>query len=79
MANNENLKRLSPSEAREFGSKGGKASAESRRRKADFRNERLEWIPVLQIGSRTLKHLGEAGDQRDRGAYSTLNGKAYQA
>lgn len=36
MANDENLKRLSPSEAREFGRKGGKASGESRRRKADL-------------------------------------------
>lgn len=37
MANNENLKRLTPSEAREFGRMGGKASGEARRRKADFR------------------------------------------
>lgn len=58
MANNENLKRLSPSEAREFGSKGGKASAESRRRKADFRRtlnllltaeiDNPEWTPILE-------------------------------
>lgn len=58
MANNENLKRLSPSEAREFGSKGGKASVESRRRKADFRKtlnllltaeiDNPEWTPILE-------------------------------
>lgn len=58
MANDENLKRLSPSEAREFGRKGGKASGESRRRKADFRKtlnmlltaeiDNEEWNPVLE-------------------------------
>lgn len=57
MANNENLKRLTPSEAREYGRKGGKASGKARRRRADFKktlnllltaeiaNE--EWTPVL--------------------------------
>lgn len=38
MANNENLVRLSPSEARENGRKGGKASGEARRRKAAMRD-----------------------------------------
>ena len=38
MANNENLIRLSPSEARENGRKGGKASGEARRRKAAMRD-----------------------------------------
>lgn len=37
MANNENLRRLSPSEAREYGRMGGKKSGEVRRRRADFR------------------------------------------
>ena len=27
---------------------------------------------MLQIGSRTLKHLGEAGDQRDRGVVAFI-------
>ena len=58
MANNENLIRLSPSEARENGRKGGKASGEARRRKADCRrtlNQLLttkidspEWTDVLE-------------------------------
>lgn len=58
MANNENLKRLTPSEAREFGRMGGKASGESRRRKADFRKtlnllltaeiDSPEWKPILE-------------------------------
>nr|UCS96134.1 MAG: terminase large subunit [Caudoviricetes sp.] len=39
MANNENLVRLSPSEARENGRKGGRASGEARRRKANFRKD----------------------------------------
>ena len=58
MANNDNLKRLTPSEAREFGRMGGKASGESRRRKADFRKtlnllltaeiDNPEWKPILE-------------------------------
>jgi len=58
MANDQNLRRLTPSEAREYGRRGGKASGESRRRKADFRktlNTLLtldidddEWAPFLQ-------------------------------
>ena len=60
MANNENLipfDKRSVSEARELGRKGGKASGESRRRKADFRKtlnllltaeiNNPEWTPVL--------------------------------
>lgn len=38
MSKNENLRALSPSEAREYGRRGGKASGESRRRKAAMRD-----------------------------------------
>lgn len=58
MANNENLKRLTPSEAREYGKMGGKASGEARRKKADFRKtlntlltteiDSPEWKPMLE-------------------------------
>lgn len=61
MANNENLipfDKRSVNEAREFGRKGGKASGESRRRKADFRKtlnllltaeiDSPEWTPLLE-------------------------------
>lgn len=58
MANDQNLRRLTPSEAREFGRRGGKASGESRRRKADFRKtlnalltaeiESSEWTLILE-------------------------------
>ena len=59
MANDENLKPIrSKSEAREIGRKGGKASGESRRRKADFRKtlnllltaeiDSPEWTPMLE-------------------------------
>jgi len=58
VANNENLIRLSPSEAREYGRRGGKASGESRRKKADFRKtmnalltaeiDSEEWTPLLE-------------------------------
>lgn len=80
MANNENLKPVrTKSEARERGQNGGKASGESRRRKADFRRTQNllltaeinspEWTPALQINSRKSKHPGGAGDQWERGAY----------
>ncbi|MGN6711244.1 hypothetical protein [Anaerocolumna jejuensis] len=58
MANEYNLRRLSPNEAREFGRMGGKASGESRRKKADFRKtlnalltaeiDSPEWSPILE-------------------------------
>ena len=58
MANDRNLVRLSPREARENGRKGGKASGEARRRKADFRRtlnlllttkiDSPEWTPLLE-------------------------------
>ena len=58
MANENNLIRLSPSEAREYGRRGGKASGKARRRKADFRKtlnmlltaeiDSEEWKPVLE-------------------------------
>lgn len=58
MANNGNLRRLSPSEAREYGRRGGKASGEARRKKADFRKtlnalltaeiDSPEWTPLLE-------------------------------
>ena len=58
MANEKNLMRLSPSEAREYGRRGGKASGAARRRKADFRKtlnmlltaeiDSEEWKPVLE-------------------------------
>lgn len=57
MANNENLRRLTPSEAREFGRMGGIKSGEVRRKRADF-NKTLnillsteidnEWKPILE-------------------------------
>lgn len=58
LANEENLKRLTPSEAREYGQRGGKASGEVRRKKADFRKtlnalltaeiDSPEWSPLLE-------------------------------
>lgn len=61
MAGNENLipfSERSKEEAREFGRKGGKASGEARRRKADFRKtlnllltakiDSPEWTPILE-------------------------------
>ena len=48
MANDENLKRLTPSEAREYGKMGGKKSGEVRRRKANFRKT-LNMLPSLLV------------------------------
>lgn len=88
MANNENLRALTPSEAREYGRRGGKASGASRRKKADFRKtlnalltaeiDSPEWTPVLEaLGlNSTLEAAVNAAMIRE-----ALNGdvKAYMA
>ncbi len=59
--NDDNLKRLTPSEARYYGRMGGKASGESRRRKANFRKT-LNYLLTAKIDSpewaETLEALG---------------------
>ena len=59
MANEKNLIRLSPSEAREYGRRGGKASGEARRRKADFRRT-LNMLLTAEIDSEEWKPILEA-------------------
>lgn len=62
MANNENLipfNRRSVSEAREMGRKGGKASGEARRRKADFRKT-LNLLLTAEIDNEEYKPVLEA-------------------
>ena len=54
MANENNLRRLSPSEAREYGKKGGKASGEARRRKANFRKT-LNLLLTTEIDNEEIK------------------------
>ena len=56
MANEKNLIRLSPSEAREYGRRGGKASGEARRRKADFRRT-LNMLLTAEIDSEECKPI----------------------
>lgn len=51
MANEKNLKRLSPSEAREYGAKGGKASGEARRAKKTMR-EYADFLLSLPVSDR---------------------------
>ncbi len=62
MANNENLipfSKRSVSEAREMGRKGGKASGEARRRKADFRKT-LNLLLTAEIDNEEYKPVLEA-------------------
>lgn len=60
MANNENLKPVrTKSEARERGRNGGKASGESRRRKADFRKT-LNMLLTTEVNSEEYRPLLEA-------------------
>lgn len=59
MANNENLMRLSPSEARKFGRMGGIKSGESRRRKANFRKT-LNMLLTAEIDSKEYGPVLEA-------------------
>lgn len=50
VANEKNLKKLSPKEAREYGAKGGKASGESRRRRKSLR-ERMNELLGMPISN----------------------------
>lgn len=59
MANNENLKRLTPSEAREYGKMGGKKSGEVRRRNANFRKT-LNMLLTAEIDSKEFGPVLEA-------------------
>ncbi len=62
MANNENLipfSKRSVSEAREMGRRGGKASGEARRRKADFRKT-LNLLLTAEIDNEEYKPVLEA-------------------
>ena len=54
MANEQNLRRLSTSEAREIGAKGGKASGEARRRERTLK-ETLEKLLSLPIRDEQTK------------------------
>lgn len=61
MANEKNLKRLSPSEAREYGAKGGKASGKARRAKKTMR-EYADFLLSLQVSDRRKwNRLSRAG------------------
>lgn len=61
MANEENLKKIrSTSEARELGKKGGKASGEARRKKANLKNA-LNTILTAEATSKTAQILEELG------------------
>ena len=57
MANNQNLKRLSPSEARENGKKGGKASGKARRKKRDMKAELLLVMDEVITDKKTGKKV----------------------
>lgn len=61
MPNEKNLKRLSPSEARKNGQKGGKASAESRRQRKTLR-ENMNLLLNLEVtGTKDFNKLSEMG------------------
>lgn len=88
MANEHNLRRLSPNEAREFGRMGGKASGEARRKKANFRKtlnalltaeiDSPEWTPILKsLGlDNTLESAVNAAMIKEA---LSVNVKAYEA
>ena len=59
MANEQNLRRATPSEARENGKKGGKASAEARKRKKTMREvyESLRTLEVVPSHAEALQEM----------------------
>lgn len=80
MANEENLKTLSPKEARKNGSKGGKASGEARRRKKSMR-EALEMLMQTEAPANVKATLKAAGINADDADYqlAVLAGQMMQA
>ena len=76
MANAENLRVLSTSEAREIGSKGGKASAEARRQRRTLKEqmELLLSLPVKDESTKTfIESLGIDADKIDNATAITLS------
>ena len=93
MANNENLipfNRRSVDEAREFGRRGGKASGEARRKKADFRRtlnllltteiNSEEWTPLLNALGLNMAMIKEglAGNVKAYEAVAKYSGQSAQ-
>ena len=60
LANNQNLKRLTSEEARKIGAKGGKASAEARKRKNALKN-RFEALFEMPVSAVLRQELFENG------------------
>ena len=60
MANEQNLRKLTTEEAREIGSKGGKASVESRRRKKSMK-ESIETLFAMQTSNKTIASFRKLG------------------
>lgn len=82
MANEQNLKRPTAKEARELGRKGGKASAEARRRKKTLREMAL-LLGSLPVTGKTADQMAKIGidadDQtRDTAILLSLQTKAMQ-
>lgn len=74
--NDENLKTLSPSEAREQGARGGRASGEARRRKKTLREqmEMLLALPVQDPSTRDfIESLGINPEEVDNALAITLS------
>lgn len=69
MANEQNLKVLSPSEARENGRKGGLASAEARRKKRAMR-ETLQELLAMPIAEGDLADITAAGSLKELDGYN---------
>lgn len=61
MPNEKNLKRLSPSEARKNGRKGGKASAESRRQRKTLKENMNLLLDLEVTGTRDFNKLTAMG------------------
>lgn len=79
MANEQNLRRLTTSEAREIGSKGGKASGEARRRQRTLKEtlEKLLSLPLKDESTREyIRQLGFNDEELDN--KTALNVAMYQ-
>ena len=81
MANEQNLRKLSTSEAREIGSKGGKASVNARRRKKLLRKAASEIISMIVDDPSLLELIRRKGFEKEGMTYqeAMIAGMVYAA
>lgn len=72
MANEQNLRKLSTSQAREIGAKGGKASAEAKRRRRTLKEELLLMLSDPEVQEKLSAAIMKKGMDGDIRAFEVI-------